>query len=332
MSCISSMSLPNTIIEFDIALRKGVVLSYEDFQKRYLEGNTFFWIHVNSNDSSFFNQLCLYLKLPDNVQKIVAEEDTTKKVIEDDEALTLQVTGLLSENLNENHEVQSENIIIHLTKKFCLTFSKKEQPALIQFFESYPKNIKFASTPGFILFVVLDNIINDYSSVLQDYENLADAIESDVRNKKDDAYADVIGIKNEILQIKRHAVSLRDILMRISGRRIEVISEACRHSLENLLDHDRMVVNEADVTRDVLNNILAQIDNKLMQNMNATMRVLTAFSAIFLPLAVITGIYGMNFHWIPELDWKYGYFYALGLMLVCALSLLYLFRKMRWFG
>jgi magnesium/cobalt transport protein CorA len=276
--------------------------------------------------------MAFFLKFPDYLQAICREDDTSKKVIEADEALTIQVTCVLSEILDENYEVESENTVIHLTKRFCFTASLKPQPALITFLESYPKNIKFASTPGFIFFVVLDNIINDYATILQEYETLAENIELHIREMEEDAYSDVVGIKNEILQIKRYAASLRDVLMRISGRRIDVISEDCRLSLESLLDHERMVVNDADVTRDILNNTLDQIDNKLMQNMNATMRVLTAFSAIFLPLAVITGIYGMNFHWIPELDWKYGYFYALSLMVVCAFSLLYLFRKMRWFG
>jgi len=123
----------------------------------------------------------------------------------------------------------------------------------------------------------------------------------------------------------------REILMRISGRSIAVISDACRTSLYNLSNHSHMVVHEADSIRDMLNSLLDEIENMLMQKLNETMRVLTAFAAIFLPLTLITGIYGMNFRWIPELNWTYGYFWALGLLVVCAGSLLFLFKKKKWF-
>ena len=68
-----------------------------------------------------------------------------------------------------------------------------------------------------------------------------------------------------------------------------------------------------------------------MQKMNESIRILTAFASIFLPLTLITGIYGMNFRRIPELSWTYGYFYALSLIVICAGALLYLFKKMKWF-
>jgi magnesium transporter len=92
-----------------------------------------------------------------------------------------------------------------------------------------------------------------------------------------------------------------------------------------------MIANETDSLRDMLNSMLDQIDNALMQKMNETMKILTTFAAIFLPLTLITGIYGMNFQWMPELAWKYGYFYALTLLVVCGLSLLFIFKKMKWF-
>ena len=68
-----------------------------------------------------------------------------------------------------------------------------------------------------------------------------------------------------------------------------------------------------------------------MQKLNQSIKVLTAISMIFLPLTLIAGIYGMNFHWIPELQWRYGYFYALALMITCAGIILIIFKNMKWF-
>jgi magnesium transporter len=182
-----------------------------------------------------------------------------------------------------------------------------------------------------MLFLILDDIINDYSNILFHFERVTDQIDLDVRTSNSDAYSNVMSIKKNVMKIKRFVMAICDFLMRISGRKISVISESCRLSLANLFSHTQMIVNEADAIRDILNGILAQIDNALMTRMNETMRILTAFASIFLPMTLIAGIYGMNFHIMPELEWDYGYYYALGLMLACAGTLLFIFKRFKWF-
>lgn len=118
--------------------------------------------------------------------------------------------------------------------------------------------------------------------------------------------------------------------MRISARKIPVISKECQVSLRNLFDHSQMVFVQLDSVRDNLNSTLDQIDNFLMQKMNSTMKILTAFAAIFLPLSLIAGIYGMNFK-MPEYHWKYGYLWPLSLMTLIGGTLIWFFKRKRWF-
>ena len=178
--------------------------------------------------------------------------------------------------------------------------------------------------------VLVDNTINRYLDVLLELERMTDNIDLDFRHISTATYRKVIAVKRRVILVKRYASMLSDITMRLSGRKMSVISEDCRASLHNLLTHCQMVMTEADAIREAINSALDSINNALMGRMNETMRILTVYMLLFMPLTLITGIYGMNFRYMPGLEWKYGYYVVLGLMICCVVGLFYAFKKRRW--
>ena len=313
------------VIEFDIASLSHKELSIDNFE---LKTDRIYWIHCVLTSVVEFQKIAKKLQFSPSIVKLCSQEDTSQRVIDSGDDLILQIPSIVNTSTDE---CNSENLIIYLKGNYCFTASQSTPPALLDILESVDKNMKFASTAGFILFLILDNIINAYSTVLQKFEELSDSVDIQIREMHEGTYSEVMEIKKQVTKIKRYVSSLRDILMRISGRKIAVISEPCRLSLCNLYTHTQTIVNETDAMRDILNSTLDLLDNTLMQKMNATMKILTAFSAFFLPLSVITGVYGMNFDWMPELHWRYGYFAVLFLMILVSTSLLLFFKKKRWF-
>ncbi len=324
-------TLGTTVVEFDIVNLQVRHLTIDELDINPEDVSKVYWVHCNLTKPDALKAASKKLKLPASVKKLCLQIDPIPKVVDTDSSITIQIQCLLSTQIEFNSEVQFGNLILHLTNNYCFTASSKSIPALKEFAKTYEKNIPYAKTPCFILFLLLDNTISDYSKILFNEEVITDEMELGIRNLHENIYQEVMDIKQQVMKIKRHTISIREILMRISDRKMAVISEQCRSSLHNLANHSHMIIHEADSVRDVLNGMLAQIDNTLMQNMNETMRVLTAFAAIFLPLTLITGIYGMNFEWIPELHWKYGYLYAISLLIVCAIILLVLFKRKKWF-
>lgn len=326
-------TVSTTIIEFDMDNQTFKNILLDEFEINLQNQNKIYWIHSDLNQQDNFNKLIEKLRLPEQIVQLCIQEEAIPKIIETKDSLAIQIECLLSSELVSDQEVKFGNLIFYLTSRYCFTASSQSISALFSFEESYEKNIKYAKTPCFILFLILDNIINDFSRLLLDFELLADQIDLHIRENQDNKniYSDVMNIKKQVMKIQHHIATIRDVLMRVSGRMIVVISDQCRASLASLLDHSQIIFNEAGAIREILKNTLDQIDNALMQRMNSTMKVLTAFAAIFLPLSLIAGIYGMNFHWIPELQWKYGYFWALGLMLCCGLMLYGIFRWKKWF-
>jgi magnesium transporter len=116
-----------------------------------------------------------------------------------------------------------------------------------------------------------------------------------------------------------------------------LIKKSTRVFLMDLYDHTIQIIDSVDTFRDLIGGMLDVYLSSISNRMNEIMKVLTLFTAIFIPLTLIAGIYGMNFKSeaspfnMPELSWFYGYPFALGLMLVLALVLLGLFKMKKWF-
>lgn len=321
----------STVIEFDLEHRRLRKLTLDELTIDLHVKNKIYWVHCNLLASDDLKKITDKLQLPENVTELCKQDDTIPKLIDVDDAITVQIQCSQSEALNYKNEVDYSNLILHLTSHYCFTAASQPIPVLAEFMEISQKAIRFAKTPCFILFLILDSAVNDYARVLFNFELLSEEIDKRIHTDDDNIYNEVMDIKQQIMLMKRYVISVREIVMRISGRKITVISDQCRASLSNLSGHAHMLVHEIDSIREMLNSLLDQIDNALMQKMNETMRVLTAFAAIFLPLSLITGIYGMNFHWMPELNWKYGYFIVLFVIFLCGSFLFYLFKKRKWF-
>lgn len=322
--------LDSTIIEFDLSNRRFKEISLEELSINSEDTNKIYWIHSNLNQIDQFKKIAKKLSLSDDVIKLCGQDDIIPKLIDSDDSLSIQIQNVLPIQQNDQKEIIFSNLILHLTDRFCFTASSEPVAALFELIASFQKALRFAKTPCFILFLLFDIIVNDYAKVLFHFELITDQMDTKARIEHHNTYNEVMDIKQQVMKVKRYTIAAREILVRLSSRNISVVSDQCRESLYNLSNHSHMVINEADSIRDMLNDLLDQIDNTLMQKLNETMRVLTAFAAIFLPLSLITGIYGMNFHWIPELSWKYGYFYAIGLILFCGIGLYMLFKKKKW--
>lgn len=321
----------NRIVEFDIANRSYRSVTLAEMDLDLHDRNKIYWVHYDLSDMTSFKALADKLQLTEDAIDLCQASQFMPMLLDTDDTITMQIQCLLSRRHIDFKEENVENLILHLTSKYCFTASIEPLPPVVEFEHYYPKSLRYARTPCFILFLIMDNAINDYGHILYDYELKLEEMNVRATENQDNIYHDVSEVKKELMKVKRYAVVIREILMRISGRKISAISDACRISLNNLFNQSQMISNEIDSMRDLLNGLLSQIDYSLMFRMNEVMKVLAAFAAIFLPMTLITGIYGMNFRWMPELNWHYGYYYALGLLALCGGSLLYLFKKNKWF-
>jgi magnesium transporter len=110
----------------------------------------------------------------------------------------------------------------------------------------------------------------------------------------------------------------------------EEISESTQLFMKDLYDHIIQVYETTESYRDTLSGFMDIHLSSSSNKMNRVMKVLTIISTIFIPLTFIVGVYGMNFHYMPELEWKHGYFLIWAIMVAILIGMLYYFKKKKW--
>ncbi len=316
------------IIEIELSSQQSRMLPLDQFEIQTEDRNKIYWVHADLNQIGECKVLYDKLNLSDEVRLLCADKDLRIKLVDEVGGLTLQLQPPLSYVLGSDGHTPVDNLLIHLTNHFCFTASWQLNFPVKELWKHYSKAIRFAETPCFLLFLLLDETINVYSNLLFEFQLLIEQIDLNIAKA---TYEEVVALKRQFMKSKRFIGSIRDLLMRISARKIAVISESCRLSLQKLLGNTEILVHEAESILDLFHTMLEQIDNALMQQANNIMKVLTGVAAIFLPPTLIAGIFGMNLRFLPGNTWKYSFFYVLGLMVVCVSGQYLLFKKMRWF-
>jgi magnesium transporter len=183
----------------------------------------------------------------------------------------------------------------------------------------------------YLLYEILDRLVELYFPAIEEIEKEIDRIEDELfEDAGPQTLQRILTAKRRVLEIKRAVAPHREVFGRIARNEFEEVPPQTSVFFRDLYDSTYRLSETADSYRDLLSGSLEAYLSVVSQRLNEVMKVLTIFSSVMLPLSFIAGIYGMNFEYMPELGWRFGYFAALGLMLVVALALLWFFHRKRW--
>src|SRR5690349_20343562 len=189
--------------------------------------------------------------------------------------------------------------------------------------------------PAFLLHQILDQVVDFYSPVLDDFDERIDQLEDDIftlKRPNNLILEEIMNLKRSVLRLRRISTKQMDIMLRMSRGEFHLIPEDMRPFYRDVYDHIVRVTDLAESYRDLIGGSLEAYLSVVSKRMNEIMKVLTIFSAIMLPLTFIAGVYGMNFENMPELHSRYGYFGALIVMFVIAVVMLIFFWRRGWLG
>jgi magnesium transporter len=188
------------------------------------------------------------------------------------------------------------------------------------------------SSPANVAHAVLDAVVDEYLPIMNRLSAMVDGIEEELFEEDEDVPVSVLEslfhLKHELTALRRLAVPLRDVVGLLTRPSARLIPEETQAYYDDVRDHLLRVIDMIDTMRDYLAGSLDIYTTRQTQRINQSMQRLTAISVIFLPLTFITGIYGMNFSYMPETEWHYGFYAVLGLCATLAIGMLfYLYRK-----
>ena len=184
---------------------------------------------------------------------------------------------------------------------------------------------------GLVAYLMIDAIVDAYMPLLDTLSDRMDELEDRIFvDFQVEALEEIFRIKKDLLFLRRSVTPLRDVFNTLLRREQQIFSRETYVYFQDVFDHLIRVADTIDTLRDLLGATMDAYLSVSGNRMNMVMKRLTSISAILMSVTLIAGIYGMNFDFMPELKWRYGYVGTLSAMLVVGVSLFLYFRRIKW--
>nr|WP_205678013.1 magnesium/cobalt transporter CorA [Arthrobacter silviterrae] len=241
--------------------------------------------------------------------------------------------------LDDREAVEFGELHIFTGKNFVITIRHAETPGLASTrhrLEADPELL--AKGPEAVLYAILDQVVDDYTPVVNGLENDIDEIEDQLFAGDPNVSRRIYQLSREVIAFQRAIHPLHDIMAQLRGGLMKygADKELLRY-VRDVADHVETVKAKVDSFRQLLQNALT-VDGTLTANrqneasaaQNEQVKKISSWAAILFAPSFVAGIYGMNFHIIPELSWAWGYPYAIALMVLVAVVMYLIFKKKTW--
>jgi magnesium transporter len=234
--------------------------------------------------------------------------------------------------LKDGH-LSHHQVSIFVGHKTVLTFQEtrsREWESIRQRVKAKGSRLR-SSDASFLAYSLLDAIIDSCFPILEHYSNRAEELEDQILEKANP------GVISQVHQLKRDLLTLRwviwpmrEVVATLQRDPHECISETTRVYLRDLYDHVIQIIDIIETYRQIASDLTETYMSSVSNRMNEVMKVLTLIGTIFIPLTFLAGVYGMNFHYFPELDqvWAYPAFWVI--CVVLAVIMLILFKRRNW--
>ncbi|BDD00649.1 magnesium/cobalt transporter CorA [Persicobacter psychrovividus] len=246
---------------------------------------------------------------------------------EDHLFITFRALKMMDNNLKQ------DQMSLVLGRGWVLSFEEQDHSryaTIIQHLEQHKGKARGRKS-DYLFYRLIDVVVDDYFKLSEYFEVTNESLEDKVIRPDEKDYLPTIQrSKRQIFQCRKALMALREALVVVRRGNDALIHPSTLIYIEDVYEHTHHVIDDIEVQRDILASALDIYLSGQSNKMNQIMQVLTIISTIFIPLTFICGLYGMNFQFMPELTWRYGYFGVLLLMGIMAGIMLWLFRKKGW--
>lgn len=299
----------------------------------------FYWLEIEDTNPEKFTHILEILGIDLKWQNFFDRPEILPHLTDSPNLLSFYLYDVvgseaLLDSLKEIIQIQSVPFAVLLGVRFVITYRQQPLNLIDYVRKDCIENFKLSGkTPGFIVFLLMQHSLFHFSRLNLANDNFLDQIASSLMSSgesKNLAKISTAGLN--ILTLKNLNINMSIVLLVMVTKYTRVVSEESRVFFSQMLDNTQYIRSAIDSSRNSLDSIIASINARHSRHTERVMRILTILSAIFLPLTLIAGIYGMNFTNMPELKWSEGYYYALGLMVGIAMLFLSAFYYFGWIG
>jgi magnesium transporter len=290
------------------------------------------WVNVDGLDKvEVIEKLGSYFKIhPLTLEDVLNTGQRPKMEDYDSYIYTVLKMMLLDE---EREEILIDQVSIILGSNYILSFQEREGDVFDPLRERLKNPASRLRKNGVdhLAYSLIDAIIDNYFLILEHFgEEIEDLEEKLIVNPMPETMRMIQKHKRDMIILRRSVWPLRELINSLQRVESGLIKESTQIYLRDIYDHTIQVIDSVEAFRDILSSMVDVYLSSLSNKMNDIMKVLTIIATIFIPLTFVAGVYGMNFDYMPELRWHWGYpVVMLGMALIGTIMFLY-FKKRRW--
>jgi len=314
----------------------------EHLQERVLDGieeafplkdlPTVTWINIDG-----LHQLDIIEKVGQhfNIHPLVLEDIVNtgqRPKTEEFEDLIFVVLKML--HYDENLEkITSEQFSLVLGPNFLISFQEIQGDVFRTVRERIrkPKTRIRKAGCDYLAYALIDAIVDHYFLILEKLGENIEALEEDLlENPSPETLQTLHEMKREMIYLRKQIWPIRELINSLVKGESSLINESTRLFFRDIYDHTIQIIDTIESYRDILSGMLDIYLSTLSNKMNEVMKVLTIIATIFIPITFVAGIYGMNFKFMPELEWRWGYVMVWAIIVVVVGIMISYFKKKQW--
>ncbi|HKP31489.1 MAG TPA: magnesium/cobalt transporter CorA [Chitinophagaceae bacterium] len=295
--------------------------------------NLIHWINVDGLRKKDVEIICNHFGIHYLLMEDILSIDQRPKM-DEIESILYGLLNMLYFNAKHN-QVEQEQISIVLGKNFVISFQEDPQRDV---FNPLREKLRLSASrvrqrgADYLCYSMIDLIVDNYFSVMEKLGERIEQLEEEVirfSNKR--SLAKVNQLRKELIVLKRNMAPVRDLVNGFIRSESDLIEDGTTKYFKDIYDHIVQANDLSDNYRDMMINLQDLYLNNVNLKLNEVMKVMTIVTCLLAPAAVIGGIFGMNFDRIPYLHNQYGFYIAVGLMLLIPLLMIFIFKRRGWF-
>lgn len=322
-----------TIIDYDEAQFKEKEVKKVEECFPFKDKPTVTWINIDGiHNTEMIEQIGKHFEMHSLIIEDIVNT-TQRPKFEDFGNYIFIVLKMLYYDEKED-QTNTEQVSLIVGSNFVISFQEKEG----DIFNCIRDRIRNAKGrirkmgADYLTYTLMDAIVDNYFIILEKFgEKIENMEEELVANPRPETSQVIHELKREMIFLRKSVWPLREVISGLQRSESSLIHKTTAIFLRDVYDHTIQVIDTVETFRDMVSGMLDIYLSSISNKMNEVMKVLTIIATIFIPLTFIAGIYGMNFKYMPELEWPLGYAMVWIIMLIIMITMLVYFKRKRWF-
>ena len=322
-----------TVIDYDDNFFQEEELTNVEECFPYKDKPSMTWINIDGiHQKEILEKLSGYFGFHPLVMEDIMNTDQRPKMEDYSDYLYIVLKMLYYKD--EDKTVTTEQISLIIAPHIVISFQEGLEGDVFSFLRERLRNDKSRVRKmgsDYLAYSLIDAIVDSYFVILEKLGEKIELLEDElISAPATETLHEIHYLKREMIFLRKAVWPLREVIGMMMRGESALIHDSMKIYLRDVYDHTIQVIDTIETLRDMVSGMLDIYLSSVSNRLNAVMKVLTIIATIFIPLTFIVGVYGMNFKYMPELEWAWSYPALWVVMIIISISMLFFFKRKKW--